>query len=119
MSKFWLYGLKTKVALFQMVRNSENFEYRKLDRNNFSNAKNAITTNFRKSAFYENQNLRNMLTGNILQLFVYESDNKIYRNQNDHIKKRGLSVCEQRSVNDLLSMIGIGSLKLRNLGFFC
>jgi len=32
---------------------SENFKYRKLDRNIFSNAKNVITTNYRKSAFYE------------------------------------------------------------------
>ncbi len=32
---------------------------------------------------------------------------------NDHLKKRGFSVCEQGSVKCLLAAIGVGGLKLK------
>jgi len=48
-----------------ICENSENFEYRKLDSNIFSNAKTRLPQIFANLHFMKNQNLRNVLTGNI------------------------------------------------------
>ena len=40
-----------------VLRKSENFDYRKLDRNIFFNANTATTANFRKSTFSETSKL--------------------------------------------------------------